>query len=180
MKDHKETRKLLKYCLTDSSRRHIKPGGWIEIQEMHHYPHCNDDSIPPAYALRTWLENIRLGIGKLGIDLSVATRNFSNLRNAGFINVQERVFKVPIGTWPKNKTLQMIGLYLRTVISDGLQAISLGPLVRGLGWSPEKVELLLVEVRKSLGDGTVHSYFQYHVVWAQKPKVGEGDEGDGR
>jgi hypothetical protein len=62
---------------------------------------------------------------------------------------------------------EMIGLYLRSVIYDGLQGIALGPFIRGLKWSPEDVEVFLVGVRKSLMDASPHSYLLFHVVYGQ-------------
>lgn len=38
---------------------------------------------------------------------------------------------MPIGTWPKLKTLKMVGLYERYALYDGAEALSLGALVRG-------------------------------------------------
>lgn len=80
------------------------------------------------------------------------------LREAGFVDVEERSFKVPIGPWAKNKTLRLIGVYLKTVLLGGLQGISLGPLTRGPEWTKEEVEVLLIDVRKCLADPSQHMY----------------------
>ncbi|PVH70002.1 S-adenosyl-L-methionine-dependent methyltransferase [Cadophora sp. DSE1049] len=29
--------------------RHLKPGGWMEMQEIHYYPYCHDGSILPNH-----------------------------------------------------------------------------------------------------------------------------------
>lgn len=96
-------------------------------------------------------------------------RNKQLVLDAGFVNVEEKIFKIPIGTWPRNKTMKVIGLYMKAVINDGLHAIAVGPLTRGLKWSAEEVELYLIGVRKSLNDATTHSYLPFHVVYGQKP-----------
>ena len=44
------------------------------------------------------------------------------MRQAGYVNVRERVFRVPLGTWPKNKVLKTVGVYWRTILLDGIQA----------------------------------------------------------
>ena len=92
------------------------------------------------------------------------------MREAGFTNVTTRIFHVPIGTWPRNKVLKMVGLYWRTILIDGLQPIALGPMTRGLGWSREQVEVWLVEVRKAYMEGRVHSHMPLHVICGQKPE----------
>jgi len=59
---------------------------------------------------------------------------------------------------------------MRASIVDGLEGLSYGPLGRGLGWSREEVEVLLVGVRKSLRDGNgVHCWFPVHFVYGIKP-----------
>jgi hypothetical protein len=123
----------------------------------------------PGYAVDKWLTLVQQGLLKLGPDLNSTTRLANDLREAGYVNVEERIFKVPIGIWAKNKTLKMIGLYLRTVIFEGLQAISLAAFVKGLGWSQQEMEVLLVDVRKDLSDVTKHTYFPFHVIYGQKP-----------
>jgi len=71
--------------------------------------------------------------------------------------------------WPKNKILKTVGMYARVGILDGLQAMAFGPLCRGMGWSKEQVEVMLVDVRKCLTDTSVHSYLPFHVMYGQKP-----------
>lgn len=121
------------------------------------------------YDVEKFLRFIKEGLAVFGVDLLACTGNAQRLRDAGFVNVEEKVLKIPLGTWPKNKTMKMIGLYLRSVIYDGLQGIALGPFVRGLKWSPDDVEVFLVDVRKSLMDASAHSYLPFHVVYGQKP-----------
>jgi hypothetical protein len=68
--------------------------------------------------------------------------------------------------------MKMVGMYMRSVIYDGLQGISMGPFTRGLKWTPDEVELLLVDVRKSLFDISTHSYLPFHIYYGQKPLDG--------
>jgi hypothetical protein len=151
--------------------RSIKPGGWIEFQEMYYKTHCDDDTMPSDYLVQQWLSYVAQGLAVMGPDLLGAVKNVQHLKNAGFINVEERVFKIPIGIWPKNKTLKMVGLYGRTMIYDGLEGNSLGPFTRGLGWTADKVHVFLVDVRRALMDSSVHAYLPFHVVYGQKPSV---------
>lgn len=114
--------------------------------------------------------NIRDGLAKFDIDMHASEKNEDRLREAGFVHIQHEVKKVPVGPWPKDPNLKMIGLYNRSVIYDGLQAITIGPYTRGLGWQPEEVEVFLVKVRKDLMDASVHSYVHFHSLYAQKPE----------
>jgi hypothetical protein len=138
--------------------RHTKPGGWVEFQELHYYPHCDDDSMDRPYAVRNWLEHVRDGVAHLGSDLNGVTKLRGQMEAAGFTNIEEDILRCPIGLWPKNKTLKLAGLYWRTAISDGLMNVSKRPMERGLGWSTTEIELYLVGVRKALHDSSFHSY----------------------
>ena len=57
-----------------------------------------------------------------------------------------------------------------------IDAMSFGPLCRGLGWSKEEVQVYLVDVRKCLMDNSVHSYFPFHISYGQKPENETKDE----
>ncbi|ETS00108.1 S-adenosyl-L-methionine-dependent methyltransferase [Trichoderma reesei RUT C-30] len=153
---------------------HLKFGGWIELQEIHHTPRSaltgGNGEMPPDHPVARFWKHVTDGLAALGIDLdAVADAKLSDaMRRAGFANVTERVLHVPIGTWPKNKVLKTVGLYWRTILLDGLQAIALGPLTRGLGWNREQVEMLLIEVRQAYFDNAPLMYMPFHIIYAQK------------
>ncbi|RDA91215.1 hypothetical protein CP533_3411 [Ophiocordyceps camponoti-saundersi (nom. inval.)] len=150
---------------------HLKPGGWIELQEIHHKPR-SARNIPENHAVARFWARVNEGLTTLGIDLDRAAEGFlaKAMRDEGLVNVTERVFSVPIGTWPKNKVLKTVGLYWRTILLDGLQAIALGPLTRGLGWNRDEVELFLMDVRRAYHDNAALMYMPLHIVYAQKPE----------
>jgi hypothetical protein len=52
---------------------HTKPGGWVEFQEFHYYPHCDDDSMDRPYGMRGVLGYVRDGVANLGSDLNGVT-----------------------------------------------------------------------------------------------------------
>ncbi|KAB5516968.1 S-adenosyl-L-methionine-dependent methyltransferase [Coniochaeta sp. 2T2.1] len=147
----------------------IKPGGWIELQELRFVVQCDDDSCPQDYGYRRFTELCLEGFRTFGIDPLSMERNAELLRESGFQDVQENVWKVPIGVWPRDPKLKKAGLYNRAMLYDALQAVSLAPLTRGLKWAPQEVEVFLVEVRKSLLDSSVHTYLTFHAVYGQKP-----------
>ncbi|KAL7795899.1 S-adenosyl-L-methionine-dependent methyltransferase [Trichoderma ceciliae] len=154
---------------------HLKIGGWIELQEIHHTPRSalpdGNGEMPPDHPVARFWKHVTDGLAVLGIDLNAASEGklADMMQRAGFTNVTERVLHVPIGTWPKNKILKTVGLYWRTILLDGLQAIALGPLTRGLGWNREQVELLLIEVRRAYFDNSLLMYMPFHVIYAQRP-----------
>ncbi|KAG6010458.1 hypothetical protein E4U21_006460 [Claviceps maximensis] len=152
---------------------HLKGGAWIEMQEIHHRPFsaAMEGLISTDHPVARFWNLVTDGLAALGVNLDISSGGIlaGKMQQAGFRNVTERVFHVPIGTWPKNKVLKTVGLYWRTILIDGLQAIAMGPLTRGLRWNREQVELLLMEVRQAYHDNNSLMYMPLHVTYAQKP-----------
>ncbi|KAK1546343.1 methyltransferase domain-containing protein [Colletotrichum paranaense] len=149
----------------------LKPGGWVELQELRFVLQCDDGTMPgpEEYGYGKFVDLCMSGFRSFGINPLAMERNSEMLRESGFENVVEKVWKVPIGTWPRDQKLKTIGLYNRSMLIDALQAVSMAPLTRGLKWSPAEVEVFLIDVRKSLMNVSIHSYLTFHVVFGQKP-----------
>ena len=60
----------------------------------------------------------------MGCPLTIYHEMRSRIERAGFINIQEKVFKAPIGAWPKNTTYKDAGKcslkHFKTVSAAGL------------------------------------------------------------
>ncbi|OCL11851.1 S-adenosyl-L-methionine-dependent methyltransferase [Glonium stellatum] len=149
--------------------KHLKPGAWIECQEVKHAPECEDGTMAPDNPMALYWDYVRQGLVNIGVDLLITTKLSQMMRDAGFVNVTERVFYTPIGPWPRNRALREVGLYWRAVLMEGLEAIALGPLTRGLGWRKEEIEVFLVSVRKAYLDRSTHAFMPFHIVYGQKP-----------
>jgi hypothetical protein len=88
---------------------------------------------------------------------------------AGFTNVQCIVRKVPIGVWPRDETLRLVGYYQKLAITDFMQTLAGRPFT-ALGLRPEESQVRLALAKKGLEDRTVHRYFKYYFWYAQKPE----------
>lgn len=126
----------------------------------------------PEHPVAQFWSYIDQGLAALGVDFNATLLLADMMREAGFVNVSTRIFHIPIGIWPKNKVLKMVGLYWRTILIDGLDPIASGPMTRGLKWSKEDVDNWLVQVRKAYMDGCVHSHMPLHFICGQKPEEG--------
>ncbi|KAF3480400.1 uncharacterized protein GIQ15_05747 [Arthroderma uncinatum] len=156
---------------------YIKPGGYIECHEWDIACYCDDGTLPPPradfqgpYAFQNWLQYCRLSTGNLDRPVFVAHEISTWMKEAGFVDVQERITKVPLNPWPKDPHLKRLGAWSERNWLDGLAAFSYAPFgSRGLGWTQEEIEVFLVDVRKSIQDRKVHTYQQFHVVTGRKP-----------
>ena len=121
------------------------------------------------YVFSDFLLKLKQGFDALGYDLLSLEKYRMWLADAGFVNIKKKVWKVPVGKWPKEAVMKNVGMYNQCVLADALQGVSLGPYTRGLSWTAAEVEVYLTHVRKSLADTSVHSYYTFHVVYGQKP-----------
>lgn len=172
---HPRFRAFLSQLLTNPTCRHLRPGGWFEMQEVFHFPLSASRTRPlaPDHPVVQYWTLINEGLTNLGITNFHGAANgqlAAMMRDVGFVNVTERVLQIPIGTWPKNKVLKTVGLYWRTILVDGMQAIALGPLTRGCGWTQAQVELFLTQVRRAYQDNSMLAYMPLHIVYGQKPE----------
>ncbi|KAK0628563.1 S-adenosyl-L-methionine-dependent methyltransferase [Bombardia bombarda] len=151
---------------------HLRPGGWVEIQDVHHFPISYNNTMAADHPVAQYWGFIKEGLTNLGVDFHAVAggRLADKMRECGYVNVTERVLHIPIGTWPKNKVLKTVGMYWRCILLDGIQAIALGPLTRGCRWSREQVEVFLVQVRRAYHDNSCLMYMPLHIVYGQKPR----------
>lgn len=77
------------------------------------------------------------------------------MSEAGFVDVAEKHFYWPLNTWPRGKKEKLVGVWAQQNLLDGMQAMSLAILMRGLKWTRE---LLIGGVREDLKNRDVHTY----------------------
>ncbi|PHH77732.1 hypothetical protein CDD80_246 [Ophiocordyceps camponoti-rufipedis] len=69
---------------------HLKPGGYVEVQEFQYQAGCDDTSCNRPYALRDFLTYLEGGLSALGSDLNAARELEAELAAAGFVEVGGR------------------------------------------------------------------------------------------
>ncbi|KAM5433818.1 hypothetical protein MferCBS31731_006958 [Microsporum ferrugineum] len=151
----------------------LMPGGYVEAKETDVYATCDDDSIPEDCHLRQWESNCIKACSLIGQTLTAPENVKRWMQEAGFVDVKEEQFKLPINTWPKDPELKLAGRYQQVQYSDALQPYALGLLVEVLGWSKEEMELFLVGLRKDLANRALHGYNIVRVITARKPGMGK-------
>lgn len=60
--------------------------------------------------------------------------------------------------WPRSHRLKELGYYFQHLVLIELEALSLRLFTQVLGWTPEALQLLLVEVRKEIQDPAYQMY----------------------
>lgn len=77
---------------------------------------------------------------------------------AGFDNIQERVLKLPLGTWPADKAQKEMGAYFLLTAQTGFEAFGMALLTRVLGMTIEEVSVVVEGAKKDARNRSIHSY----------------------
>ncbi|KAL7273160.1 hypothetical protein RUND412_004005 [Rhizina undulata] len=150
--------------------KYLKPGGWMEVQDAFDYFSCDDSSVPPETAFQSYIDNFEKAVNLSGKEWStVAPGAAQGLKDAGFVNVDVKMAKLPIGSWPKLRSEKEMGMYWRQAFLDGLEAYSLAPFTRILGWEVKAVEEFLPKVDKDLKNPKFHGYSKLYCTYGRKP-----------
>lgn len=142
--------------------KQLHRGGYIELQDVVGLA-CDDatfTSYPPSCRLAEWWALVTDAFKKLGQDIDAASQHKERLEAAGFVNVTVIEFKWPVNKWPRDAALRTIGTWSKENTLDALEAVTMAPLTRALGWTPEMVQLLLQGARADIEDEGIHAYWK--------------------
>jgi hypothetical protein len=136
------------------------PGGYIELVELHVIPSSPDGTLPEPSAIMSFYTTLA-DIGKqIDLDLDIAQKFKPLLIDAGFEDVTENVFDVPLGDWNPDRRLKEIGAFQRFQMLEGLQGIGTGLLSRVAKWDQARLDAFFAVVRKEMRDPNVHSMYK--------------------
>lgn len=83
----------MRYCL-----QNLKPGGWFELKDVAMRSHAEDGcGEADSPMLKWWRVVFQESSRKSGIDIDSTYKHAEQMRDVGFTDVRERVFKGPVG-----------------------------------------------------------------------------------
>ncbi|KAK3331834.1 S-adenosyl-L-methionine-dependent methyltransferase [Cercophora scortea] len=128
------------------------PGGWVESGECEVDFISDDGTVEPDSALATWGRMCSEAGKKIGRPFTVVADGLQRkgLEEAGFVDIQEVDYKLPVGGWPQNR----YSFYLWNAI---------------LQWPKDEYQIFLMRTRKELKNKNIHSYLRVKYVYARKP-----------
>ncbi|KAK1535526.1 methyltransferase domain-containing protein [Colletotrichum paranaense] len=160
--------------LMRSVYENVAPGGWVEFQDYDLEYRSDDGSLTPQHSTYKWLHKFFEACRIVGRDPNPGPQLEGWIREAGdYVNVVHQKYKIPIGDWPKDPHYKECGMINVMQVLDGLDAFTFRLFTGVLGWTKEEVVVLLAEVRRELKSKIFHAYFEFHVVYAQKPGAEE-------
>jgi len=160
----KDWPELFKQCY-----RALKPGGYLEVVEWCKSGDECDDDTTNGTAMQHYYKLLDESSRKAGGCMTMDTPLSEMLPNAGFINYQEIVLKLPVGPWPRNKKLKELGAYVQLMMESGFEAYSLALFTHSLRMDPTEVQKLIKDCKAELRTRKVHAYGRTWFAVGQKP-----------
>ncbi|KAI8955049.1 S-adenosyl-L-methionine-dependent methyltransferase [Xylaria longipes] len=144
------------------------PGAWVELQDVDGMVHCDDGTMPPDWPVLVFTNLMVEAFARLGSKSHAAVFGEQYLAECGFVNIQHHTIKLPYGTWPRDKTMRLIGLYYRTAAEQFFPAMGAIQLPL-LGYQADEIEAFFTLCRTAMRDPNVHAYGMMHFWSGQKP-----------
>ena len=145
-------------AMYDKIYAHLRPGGWLEHIEIDIRPQY-DAGASNSRQLDEWFQYL-----SEATDLAPykRLRYPENLRGllveAGFVNIEEEVIRLPLNEWPDDEHQKFVGRWYNLGLCQGLEALTLGPLTRIYEWPLENIRQLLTSVKPQICSRRVRAY----------------------
>ncbi|TKA68601.1 hypothetical protein B0A55_08917, partial [Friedmanniomyces simplex] len=172
--------RLMAGCFADwpnffrQAYQYLEPGGWLELQD-YGLPVKSGDNTHLSTDLHRWGELLcaaARNLGRpMGSDVSESYKEW--MREAGFVDIQTKMFMWPTNSWPKDPYWKELGRWNQINILEGLEGFCLALLTRGLDWRKEEVDVFVAHVGRDLRDKRIHAYFPMPVTFGRRPWPGE-------
>ncbi|KAL2202620.1 S-adenosyl-L-methionine-dependent methyltransferase [Sarocladium strictum] len=151
--------------------RHLKPDGWFEDLELDIRAH-SDVVTDPEHIYHRWNRVFQEAGEKMGktFKIGIGSRMHDLMNEAGFVDVTEKKFRLPMSGWPLDPKLKEIGQYVQLFVDGGLEGFGLFLLTQIMGWQYEECQVFIAEMRKALRDKSLNPYYEFTLVYGRKPK----------
>jgi len=120
---------------------YLKPGGWMESQELMSTPYCDDGTMPPDWLFLEWSKYADQAAMIADRPLRIANKLKRWYEEVGFVDVQQKIYKLPMNAWPKDKHLSTLGRMNKDNWLAGLSAYTMAPFSRHLDWTKNEIEV---------------------------------------
>ncbi|KAH8646205.1 S-adenosyl-L-methionine-dependent methyltransferase [Xylariales sp. PMI_506] len=161
-----ETRTVIKNVFDN-----LNEGGWIEFHDGILGQGCQDGSYEGT-ANRAMNEQFEMAYKAMGRDPVKTIKYKQWLLDAGFVDVVEKRFPVPMNSWPKDPKYKEIGKYCYHDVRDLTLSLG-GRILAAAGLSPEEIERRSRIAIADLGNTSIHIFTPMFVIYGRKPKKGE-------
>ncbi|KAI4943965.1 hypothetical protein J4E91_009113 [Alternaria rosae] len=147
----------------------LEPGGYLHELEMSIQFKSDDGTLTKEHVLSQWSDLFHEASERFGKSFYEVWNLSTYIRNAGFKDVEERVYKVPVNGWPADPHMKELGRWNLLHITQGAEGWGLYLLTKVMGWSVEEAQIFFAKFRSGVKERKVHAYFEVVVIHARKP-----------
>ena len=141
----------------------LEPGGWLEDTEINIHLYSDIAAVrdDPGHIFKRWAHVFWEGGDRINKTLRIANDGAMRklIAAAGFINVAERTYQVPIGTWSSDARMKQIGAYNLAFMDESLEGFALFILKEIMGWEYNEVQMFVMEMRKAIRNPRLRPYY---------------------
>ncbi|KAF6823752.1 methyltransferase [Colletotrichum plurivorum] len=141
--------------------KHTKPGGWFEIKEFEIQARSQSTELDENHIFNRWERLVRTHVERLGKPANNAAnrRYATGLADAGFVEIVEQKWKIPIGFWPKDLELKKVGGCNLSLFDESLEGFMLFTLRELAGHTYDETQEIIDEMRTALGNPKLQPYY---------------------
>lgn len=145
-------------------------------------PYTDDDTIPATYSYLNWVRCISEASegSQVRRPLRVGPKLKQWFINAGYIDVEEVVSKVPIGGWATDPDLKALGIDFKKLLIATMSPISIIMFEEAYGWTSPMTEGMCAQASVDLQNKTIHAYVKLYTVYGRRPSSWEEGNMDWR
>ncbi|EGR48929.1 uncharacterized protein TRIREDRAFT_61284, partial [Trichoderma reesei QM6a] len=147
----------------------LKPGGWLEMQEYDAWIFSDDDSCDRAPWTMEWVDKLDAASRLYGKQINVARYQKQWIMDAGFEDVEERVYRIPIGPWAKDPTLKELGKFELTHMQMSVDSHTPALFTRVLNYSKDQADVLMEGVKREFRSRDLRLITSYRFIIGRKP-----------
>ncbi|KAH0542627.1 Secondary metabolism regulator lae1, partial [Trichoglossum hirsutum] len=152
-------RRIFEEAKTYEQYRHLKPGyGHLEHVEIDFQPRCDEGTLSPELNVVKWYNWLVDATYRSGRCIAYQHSTRQMLQEAGFVDIVETIIRAPYNDWPSDPHEKNIGRWYNLGMTEGLEALSLGPLTRVFKWPAETVRGIIPGVEKEINCKRIHAY----------------------
>ncbi|CAJ0542855.1 Ff.00g002870.m01.CDS01 [Fusarium sp. VM40] len=147
----------------------LKPGGYVEMQEYDAWIFSDDDSCDRAPWTMEWVNKLDEASKMFGKQINVGRYHKQWMIDAGFEDVQERIFRIPIGPWAKDPTLKELGKFELTHMQMSVESHTPALFTRVWNYSHDQCMILMEGVKREFRSRDLRLITSYRFLTGRKP-----------
>ncbi|ATY58261.1 SAM dependent methyltransferase [Cordyceps militaris] len=141
----------------------LMPGGWIENLEFTLHlrsdlPEVKDD---PDHIFKRWAAALYEAGDHMHRTLRIGNNGTiaKLLRDAGFLDIVQSYYQVPVGGWSSDPVCKQIGLFNLAFMELSLEGFALFLLKEIMGWEYVKIQVFIIEMRTAMRTSKICPYY---------------------